>query len=389
MPTTAPVLVRAAALTRMSTPPNAAATSAAMCRTAWSSPVSQLTVITCPAASPPAASTAFLASSSLAASRATSATCAPSADKAFATASPIPRLPPVTTARFPTSSRSTSRSLHIRGPERPRLTLSPPQRDAGGRHPALVRDAALCYPFGRQCRMALWVPVVGRHWWAGGAGRGQGESAAEAEEGKGTPAAARRARRERARRGIRVRRDPRGQRARGHGGRRGDEGSLRWPAGRLFRNLDRAGERANAGLDPVGQPEPRRDAADVSDPIVARGLAARRADQARRAGTVAGARVGSRGHDRRRDERPPGGHRGPAVGRPGHRGPRTVGSGGRRELVGERRRLPARLDEAIRNSRRPQGRDRHRDRAPSPTSAPAGPRATAPAAGNRADRGVG
>ena len=45
----------------------------------------------------------------------------------------------------------------------------------------------------------------------------------------------------------------------------------------------------------------------------------------------------------------------------------------RRELVGERRGLPARLDEAIRNSRRPQGRDSHRDRAASPASAPARP----------------
>src|ERR1700722_710012 len=107
MPTTAPVFVRAAALTRMSTPPNAAATSAAMCRTAWSSPVSQTAVITCPAFSPPASRTAAAAAASAPESRATSATCAPSADSAFATASPTPRLPPVTIARLPTSSRST------------------------------------------------------------------------------------------------------------------------------------------------------------------------------------------------------------------------------------------------------------------------------------------
>ena len=121
MPTTAPVLGRAAALTRMSTPPSPATTDAAMSLTDWSSPVSALTAST---VRPEAAATDSRAASRAALSRATRATSHPSAASARPTASPIPRFPPVTIARFPLSSRSMPRSSHGDNEHSRRLTRS-------------------------------------------------------------------------------------------------------------------------------------------------------------------------------------------------------------------------------------------------------------------------
>ena len=111
MPTTAPEFARAAAFTRMSAPPSPSVTAAAIAATDSSSPVSQGSAST---VRPEAAASDSRAASSAALSRATSATSHPSAASARATASPMPRFPPVTTARFPVSSRSISRICHGR-----------------------------------------------------------------------------------------------------------------------------------------------------------------------------------------------------------------------------------------------------------------------------------
>ena len=99
-PTTAPEFALAAAFTRMSAPPSPSMTAAAIAATDASSAVSQGTAST---VRPESAARDSRAASSAALSRATSATSQPSATRARATASPIPRFPPVTTARFPLS----------------------------------------------------------------------------------------------------------------------------------------------------------------------------------------------------------------------------------------------------------------------------------------------
>src|SRR5262245_5131315 len=93
----------AAQLTRMSIRPKAETTSATMPRTAASSPVSLLKAATF---TPVAAAISVRAASSVARSRATMATLAPSFASANAMALPMPRLPPVTMAALPLSSRS-------------------------------------------------------------------------------------------------------------------------------------------------------------------------------------------------------------------------------------------------------------------------------------------
>src|SRR4051794_2932112 len=103
----------AAALTRMSTPPSSSTTRATIAATDSSEPVSAGTAITPGSRTAVAgefapgitALSACAASSSAVAPRATSATRAPSEASARPTASPIPRLPPVTIARRPFSSR--------------------------------------------------------------------------------------------------------------------------------------------------------------------------------------------------------------------------------------------------------------------------------------------
>src|SRR5262245_7359890 len=93
----------AAQLTRMSMRPKAETTLPTMLRTAASSPLSQLKASTF---TPVAAAISARAASRVARSRATMATLAPSFASAKATALPIPRLPPVTIAALPLSSRS-------------------------------------------------------------------------------------------------------------------------------------------------------------------------------------------------------------------------------------------------------------------------------------------
>jgi hypothetical protein len=104
----APVAGVAAAWTRMSIPPSWEVTDATIALTEESSPVSAIAQIT---RRPLSLATSWAACRSASSPRATSATSTPSAASDRAAANPIPRLPPVTTARRPVSSRSTARSL--------------------------------------------------------------------------------------------------------------------------------------------------------------------------------------------------------------------------------------------------------------------------------------
>ena len=96
-----------AQLTRMSGGPNAAAAASAARSTSGRSARSALTQ----PASPPAARSASAARPSLSASRATSTTLAPASASARAISSPIPELPPVTTATRPSSEKSSAGKL--------------------------------------------------------------------------------------------------------------------------------------------------------------------------------------------------------------------------------------------------------------------------------------
>lgn len=93
----------AAQFTRMSTPLSSAMALSTIALTDSSEPVSHGIAMTRPPVS--AASSLALASRSLGL-RATTATLTPSAASSRATALPMPRLPPVTMALFPLSSRS-------------------------------------------------------------------------------------------------------------------------------------------------------------------------------------------------------------------------------------------------------------------------------------------
>ena len=93
----------AAELTRMSMPPRASVASATPWRTDSSDPVS---ITTGTMRRPVAAASSAAVASRSARVRAAMATSHPSAARARATALPMPLLPPVTSARFPSSCRS-------------------------------------------------------------------------------------------------------------------------------------------------------------------------------------------------------------------------------------------------------------------------------------------
>ena len=146
--------------------------------------------------------------------------------------------------------------------------------------------------------------------------------------------------------------------------------------------LDQLAAERSRGVDPGGQPRSRRQHELTACARLARRLAARRTGQAFRPGTERGARGDGRGHDRPRGARLPRRRHRPALGRPGWRAARHLLRPGYlrgAELVGERRRLPDRVEGA---EHRPHvlggGRDGDRDRAPlrppaAPGDAPSAP----------------
>ena len=139
-----------AQLTRMSGSPNAAAAADAPRRTSARSERSALTQ----AAAQPASRSDLQVAESLVGSRATITTCAPASASAEAIASPIPELPPVTTATRPSSENNSFRnpvmphSYHTSAPRAIRRTQKfpnvgiarPGPRRGGGPAPSrLVR----------------------------------------------------------------------------------------------------------------------------------------------------------------------------------------------------------------------------------------------------------